>query len=249
MKLISLLLATLVAMAPAGCSPLHRRQTATLCGRNDYWSGNGYEVNNNNWGAGSATSGSQCTYVDSSSSSGVSWHTTWTWEGNENRVKSYAYSGRQIARGNTISSIESMSTEVSWTYNTSDIRANVAYDFFTAQDPNHSSSGGDYELMIWLARFGNVSPIGSSMGTVTVAENSWQLYVGNNGGMVVYSFVATSSMNSFNADVKNFFTYLEDNDDFPADDQNLIVFQLGTEAFTGGPATFAVSQFSANVIV
>jgi len=25
------------------------------------------------------------------------------------------------------------------------------------------------------------------------------------------------------------------------------VFQIGTEAFTGGPATFTVSQFSANI--
>ena len=69
---------------------------------------------------------------------------------------------------------------------------------------------------------GNVAPIGSSRGTVMVAESSWELYVGNNGDMVVYSFVATSSMNSFNADVKAFFSYLQENDDFPADSQNLI---------------------------
>jgi xyloglucan-specific endo-beta-1,4-glucanase len=55
-----------------------------------------------------------------------------------------------------------------------------------------------------------------------VAGSSWQLYVGNNGGMVVYSFVATSSMNSFNADARAFFSYLEDNEEFPADSQNLI---------------------------
>ncbi|KAH6856910.1 concanavalin A-like lectin/glucanase domain-containing protein [Chaetomium sp. MPI-CAGE-AT-0009] len=248
MKLTLFLLATFAASAPAGCYPLHRRQTATLCETNGYWSGSGYEVNNNNWGAGSATSGSQCTYVDDSSSSSVMWHTTWTWEGNEGRVKSYAYSGKQVAKGNTISSITSMPTQVSWNYNTSDIRANVAYDFFTAEDPNHSNNGGDYELMIWLDVFGNITPIGSSMGTVMVAENSWQLYVGDNGGMSVYSFMATSSINSFNADVKAFFNYLEDNDDFPADTQNLIVFQVGTEAFTGGPATFTVSQFSASVV-
>jgi xyloglucan-specific endo-beta-1,4-glucanase len=149
MKLIPFLLATLTTAVPMGSSPLHRRQTATLCEKNGYWSGNGYEVNNNNWGADSASSGSQCTYVDSISSTGVSWHSTWTWEGNEGRVKSYAHSGRQIARGNTIAFIKSMPTEVSWNYNTSNVRANVAYDFFTAQDPNHSSSGGDYELMIW----------------------------------------------------------------------------------------------------
>lgn len=149
MKLIFLLMSSLVAAAPTGSYPLHRREVATLCDQFGYWSGNGYEVNNNNWGKGSATSGSQCTYVDSTSSSGVSWHTTWTWEGSPGSVKSYAYSGRQFDRGHTIASIKSMSTSVSWDYDTTDIRANVAYDVFTAEDPNHPNSGGDYELMIW----------------------------------------------------------------------------------------------------
>jgi xyloglucan-specific endo-beta-1,4-glucanase len=149
MKLVLLLMSTLAAAVPAGPYCVSRRQVATLCDQYGYWSGNGYEVNNNNWGAGSASSGSQCTYVDGSSSSGVSWHTTWTWEGSPESVKSYAYSGRQIARGQIIASIRSMATSVSWEYNTSSIRANVAYDFFTSENPNHPNTGGDYELMIW----------------------------------------------------------------------------------------------------
>jgi xyloglucan-specific endo-beta-1,4-glucanase len=149
MKLFYLLMSSLVAAAPAGRSPLHSRQVATLCEQYGYWSANGYEVNNNNWGKASATSGSQCTTVDSASSSGVAWHTTWTWEGNPGSVKSYAYSGRWVAKGHTIASIRSMSTSVSWDYDTSNIRANVAYDIFTAKDPNHVNSSGDYELMIW----------------------------------------------------------------------------------------------------
>src|SRR4051794_17426728 len=135
MKLIAislLLLSSLVAALPMGphYHPLRRRQVATLCDQYGYWSGNGYEVNNNNWGKSSATSGSQCTYVDSASSGGVSWHTTWTWDGNPGRVKSYAGSERQIAKGPVISSIKSMPTSVSWQYHTGNIGANVAHDFF-----------------------------------------------------------------------------------------------------------------------
>lgn len=148
MKLLVLLMCSLAVAAPMRRSSLDRRQVATLCDQFGYWSGNGYEINNNNWGKASATSGSQCTYVDGSSSTGVSWHTTWTWTGG-NGVKSYANSGRQIPKGHTIASINSMPTSVSWQYNTSSIRANVAYDFFTAEDPNHAKSSGDYELMIW----------------------------------------------------------------------------------------------------
>ena len=142
-----LFVSSLAAAAPSGWR--ERRQQVSLCGQSSSWSGNGYELNNNLWGQSRATSGSQCTYLDSSSDSGIHWHTTWTWEGGEGEVKSYAYSGRQVSTGLTIASIDSMQTSVSWEYNTTDIQANVAYDIFTAEDPDHVHSSGDYEVMIW----------------------------------------------------------------------------------------------------
>jgi len=45
-----------------------------------------------------------------------------------------------------------MPTSITWRYDgntTYNMRANVAYDLFTAADPEHVNSGGDYELMIW----------------------------------------------------------------------------------------------------
>nr|AAM77701.1 endoglucanase [Ovatospora brasiliensis] len=246
MKLtLVLFVSSLAAATPLGWR--ERRQQVSLCGQSSSWSGNGYQLNNNLWGQSRATSGSQCTYLDSSSNSGIHWHTTWTWEGGEGEVKSYAYSGRQVSTGLTIASIDSMQTSVSWEYNTTDIQANVAYDIFTAEDPDHEHSSGDYEVMIWLARYNNVSPIGSSVATATVGGDTWDLFAGANGDMEVYSFVAENTMNSFSGDVKDFFDYLEQNVGFPVDDQYLLVFELGSEAFTGGPATLSVSQFSANI--
>jgi len=236
---------SLVTAAPS--KQLEERQQQTLCQQYGYWSGNGYDLNNNLWGKNAASSGSQCTYLDNASAGGIAWHTTWNWQGGQNNVKSYVYSGRQVPRGRLISSIGSMQTSVSWSYNTNNVRANVAYDVFTASDPNHSTSSGDYELMIWLAKIGDIYPIGSSVGTVNVAGRSWNLWVGMNGGMKVFSFVAPSPMNSFSADVKQFYQYLQNAQGYPASRQYLLTFQFGTEAFTGGPATMAVSQFSANV--
>jgi xyloglucan-specific endo-beta-1,4-glucanase len=43
-----------------------------------------------------------------------------------------------------------------------------------------------------------------------------------NGAMRVYSFVAPSNMNSFSGDAKEFFKYLERNEDYPSKTQNLI---------------------------
>lgn len=59
-----------------------------------------------------------------------------------------------------------------WVYDTNNIRCNVAYDLFTAANINHDTSSGDYELMVWLARY-DVYPIGTSQGMVTVGECSY----------------------------------------------------------------------------
>jgi xyloglucan-specific endo-beta-1,4-glucanase len=67
--------------------------------------------------------------------------------------------------------------------------------------------------------------------------------------MRVYSFVPPSgTVKEFSADLKEFYAHLEQNYQFPSSTQNVIVYQVGSEAFTGGPATFTVSQFSAEAI-
>ena len=73
-----------------------------------------------------------------------------------------------------------------------------------------------------LARLNDVYPIGQSTGTVTVAGQSWDLWVGMNGAMQVYSFIAPEVRNEFSADAKEFYNYLEQNQGFPVSSQNLI---------------------------
>jgi xyloglucan-specific endo-beta-1,4-glucanase len=66
--------------------------------------------------------------------------------------------------------------------------------------------------------------------------------------MRVFSFVTPGNpYTNFNADVKLFFNYLEKNQGYPSSTQNLIVYQIGTEAFTGGPAKLTFNNFSASV--
>jgi len=256
MKVVSLILGALASVGFA--------QQATLCKDYEYFSSNGYQLNNNIWGRSFATSGSQCTYVDSVSATGAKWHTKWTWAGGKDNVKSYVYSGRQITK-KKVNQYTNLATEAYWVYDTTNQRSNVAYDLFTAADINHDTSSGDYELMVWLARY-DVWPIGTSQGMVTVAGRSWELFYGPNGAMKVYSFVPPvgQPIYNFKADLKEFFAYLTNNKGYPASSQNLIskflnattmsmrmltsivAYQFGTEAFTGGPATFTVNQWSAN---
>jgi hypothetical protein len=139
-----------IALLALALSPLAFAQS--LCDQYAYHASNGYEFNNNMWGQGSGQ-GSQCTYVSSTSGNGVSWRVNWNWSGGENNVKSYPYSGRQLSQKRIISQIGSLPTSASWAYSGTNIRANVAYDLFTAADPNHSTSSGDYELMIWYVQW------------------------------------------------------------------------------------------------
>lgn len=55
-----------------------------------------------------------------------------------------------------------------------------------------------------------------------MAGQSWDLWVGMNGAMQVYSFIAPNVMNEFSADAKEFYNYLEQNQAFPASSQNLL---------------------------
>ncbi|KAI1275235.1 endoglucanase [Xylaria sp. FL0933] len=212
-------------------------QIQTLCDQYGYYSANGYGINNNAWGSGSGT-GSQCTYVDQELNPGVQWHATWSWSGNDNNVKGYPYAGRQLGTKKLVSNIGSMPTKAQWRYLGNNIRADIAYDLFTAADPNHDPSTGDYELMIWIGREGGVDPIGSSTGTVSVGGSNWDLWIGYNGPTKVFSFVAPSDIATWESDVKPFFQHITDTQGFPASSQYLITFQFGTEAFTGSNAEF-----------
>ncbi|KAI1823324.1 endoglucanase [Xylaria intraflava] len=202
-----------------------------------YTASNGYYFNNNAWGS-SAGSGSQCLNVGMLLNPGVQWSSEWSWSGGDNNVKGYPYSGRTLGTKQLITDIASMPTKAQWQYGGSNIRADVAYDLFTAADPNHDTSSGDYELMIWLARIGGVYPIGSSTGTVTIDGKSWELYVGYNGNMKVFSFVAPSEVTTFESDVKLFFAHITESQGFPASQQHLLTFQFGSEVFTGSSARF-----------
>lgn len=117
-----------------------------------YHGSSGYYFNNNKWGQ-DAGSGGQSLHVDRTAShgsaDGVAWHIDWSWEGGEHNVKSYPYSGRELPNKKLVSEIGSIPTSAEWSYRGSNLRANVAYDLFTAAESDRDTSGGDYELMIW----------------------------------------------------------------------------------------------------
>ncbi|RAO65734.1 uncharacterized protein BHQ10_001746 [Talaromyces amestolkiae] len=218
----------------------------SLCSQYSSYTSGQYTVNNNLWGE-SSGSGSQCTYVNSISNSGVSWSTTWAWQNSNSQVKSYANSQLSGLTKKLVSNIGSIPTSVQWSYSNTNINADVSYDLFTAADINHVTYSGDYELMIWLGKYGSIQPLGSQIGTATVAGITWQLWYGVNGSQKTYSFVAPSQQTSWSGDILQFFHYLSQNQGFPASSQYLIDLQFGTEPFTGSQTTLTVNNWSAAV--
>jgi hypothetical protein len=98
-KILALLASALaVAAAPspskviAPPSEVERSPAAvtSFCGQWDTATTSDFILYNDLWGESSATSGSQCTTLESDSGNTIAWETAWTWEGGSSDVKSYA---------------------------------------------------------------------------------------------------------------------------------------------------------------
>lgn len=138
-----------------------------------------------------------------------------------------------------------MPSHFHWGYNnTEGISADVAYDLFTSSSPNGSE---EFELMIWLGRWGQAKPISYSYNAsgaavpvatdVKVGKHSWNLFKGSNGQQIVYSFLPQNIIPLFKGDLKHFYNYLIQHQGYDKN-QYLVSAQGGTEPFTGSGARF-----------
>jgi hypothetical protein len=101
-----------------------------------------------------------------------------------------------------LSGISSAPTSTSYNY-VSDAVYDAAYDIWL--DPTPRTDGVNRtEIMIWFHRVGSVQPVGSPVGSATVAGREWQVWSGNNGSNDVLSFVAPSAISSWSFDVMDF---------------------------------------------
>lgn len=70
---------------------------------------------------------------------------------------------------------------------------------------------------------GAIQPVGKNTGQVVVAGKKWNLWDGTIGSQRTFSFVTTAEkINSFDADIKEFFQYLDTHTAFSMDEQYLL---------------------------
>ncbi|MFF9086494.1 cellulose binding domain-containing protein [Streptomyces sp. NPDC014991] len=101
-----------------------------------------------------------------------------------------------------LSTISSAPTGISYSY-VSNAVYDAAYDIWLDSTPR-TDGVNQTEIMIWFNKVGSVQPVGSQVGTATVAGRSWQVWSGDNGSNDVLSFVAPSAITSWNFDVMDF---------------------------------------------
>ncbi|CBG75942.1 putative secreted cellulase B precursor [Streptomyces scabiei 87.22] len=142
-----------------------------------------------------------------------------------------------------LSSIASAPTSISYSY-ASGAAYDAAYDIWL--DPAPRTDGVNRtEIMIWFDRVGSVQPVGSPVGSATVAGRQWQVWSGNNGGNDVLSFVAPSAIDSWNFDVMDFVRQTVSRG-LAQDSWYLTSIQAGFEPWQNG-AGLAVNSFSSTV--
>ncbi|MFD9504772.1 cellulose binding domain-containing protein [Streptomyces sp. NPDC060035] len=101
-----------------------------------------------------------------------------------------------------LSSISSAPSSITYAYVDNAVY-NASYDIWL--DPQPKTDGVNRtEIMIWFNRVGPIQPIGSQVGTASVAGRSWAVWTGSNGGNDVISFVAPSAITNWSFDVMDF---------------------------------------------
>ncbi|MCJ1356827.1 MAG: hypothetical protein MMC33_006823 [Icmadophila ericetorum] len=226
---------------------------ASQCGQYQSESTGSYTLATNGWGWSDATSGSQCSQLNSLSGSTVAWSTSWTWAGGPNNVKSYTNIQSSAFVSKELSAYKTIQTSWSWSYTGTNIVANVAYDTFLGSS---STSTNLFEVMVWLGDYGGCSPLSSNgypptpIATPTIDGVAWNLIYGTNGAVKVYSFVAQSKADtSFSGSLLSFYSYLATNYASNGVSESLYLqsVQAGSEVFTGSSAVLTTTGYSLTV--
>jgi xyloglucan-specific endo-beta-1,4-glucanase len=203
--------------------------------RGKYW------VNNNVWGKADGT-GSQCVWENGLSGDNLSWGTSWTWAGDNTKVKSYAsavlgwhWGWKATGTGLPVQLSAGKAVNANWNFQVTQTTSNVmnvAYDLWLHDiaNPDWQNNPTD-EVMVWLYKSGGAGPVGTKQATVTIAGTTWDLYKGNI-GWNVYSFVRTSNTSSAALNLTDFTDDLVARG-WLAKSKYLSSVQAGTEIFTG----------------
>lgn len=212
---------------------------ATFIDATKYW------INNNLWGAGTSSGGSQCIWKTCQSGDLVGWGTSWMFNAaNPGQVKSYAsivlgwhWGWKKTDSGLPFQLSATKAVNCGWNFKAApgtDGTINVAYDLFahTLANPGTNDDPTD-EIMIWLYRSNGAAPIGPvEQANFSLAGTTWDVHRGKNDRWNVFSYVRTQNAET---SVLNMMDFMKDlvRRGWMANTKYLTSVQAGTEVFTG----------------
>lgn len=209
----------------------------------DRWAGTtygDYEVWNNGWGG---SFNEQCIYANG-------FDDWWVWTNHpteDGGIKSYPHVKQVVSYFvddmPSITSSFNVSRPGSGSYNT-------AYDIWY---DNYA-----YEIMLWVNWSGGMGPIAYNYGcggypatacpaatNVNVGGHTWDVFQGNNGHNIVYSFLRTSNTNSGTVDITAISQWLRNNGWFA--NAHLHDIQLGWEITQANGTNFYMNDFDISI--
>lgn len=212
--------------------------------------GGRYIVGNNRWG----TTSTQCINVTSTGFSVTQADGSTATNG---APKSYpmvyfgCHYGNCTTSGNVLSpsgmqasspAFAGISTSVSMTYPSSGTY-DAAYDiWFNKSQPTTTTGQNDgAEVMVWLNHTGTIQPVGSKVGTATVAGATWDVWSGNIGWNVI-SYVRQTTTSSLSFSVSSFWSDVVSRG-LGSNSWYLTSIQAGFEPWVGGVG-LTVNDFS-----
>ena len=255
-----------ICFSTSAPTTIRRQSQSSTCAQYDPVTFGPYNVQNDIWGATSGAGQSQCSQITNFDGNNLAWSSKFSWSGN-NSIKAYANAeASSITTCKPLNQFGGLKTQWQWRYGLShypaihfsegraDLRnsypasasivGDVSYDAFLAPVCNGPGDNHPYEIMVWLAALGGLNPIGAAGPSISIGSHSWVLWSGPNQqtGAMVFSFVATEQVNSFDGDLTDFFKYLVKNNGV---DGGLLLttIQAGTEVAVGS-STFITSMYN-----
>jgi hypothetical protein len=223
-----------------------------ICGHGESLVRGRYLILNNLWGA-AGGSGSQCLWSPVAAGgergdqvageTAIAWGTSWDWAGPANAVKSYAaailgwhwgWPGPESGLPVRLGDIAEARSR--WDFRldkTAPGPQNVAYDIWLASAEDPRMEDLTDEIMIWLHRDGDATPIGSRVATVAIGGVVWELWQGPHPGRGwrVHSFVRSANTDSVSLDLGQFLDFLISYG--LSKSAWLVGIEAGTEVFSG----------------
>lgn len=140
-------------------------------------------------------------------------------------------SGSGLPLQASTSQFAGLTSSASYTYPSSGTW-NASYDLWFDPTPRTDGQNTGAEIMIWLNRQGTIQPVGSQVGTVSLAGGTWAVWFGNIGWNVI-SYVRTSPTGSLSFSVNSFYSDAV-NRGYAQRSWYLTSIQAGFEPWVGG---------------